>query len=452
MKSLAFHREQGPSIRFLNLIMLAAALIISGILSWAMTRTTQLYNESHEVTQNLIQLEENSSDLMEASDYLTEQIRAFVVTGEKRFLDNYFEEANVTKRREKALDTLKNSNEESVSYQNLLNAMYNSKELMYTEYYAARLAVEGYGYDINDYPEEIQNVKLKEPDSALSPEEKLDAAEDMLFDEAYFLKKDSIRENTDNCISLLEKEMAGRQLDAAKRLKRQVFVEHTLTVIQIVITILIVLLTALLVIIPLHEAVEKIRNERDINLKGAYEIRFLAKTYNLMYRTNLENKEKLSYAATHDKLTGLYNRRGYDYLIRNLDMETSTLLIIDLDDFKKVNDTYGHDTGDKVLTKAADTIYNSFRDQDYVCRIGGDEFAVIMVHSNSALKELIARKVELMNEKMKEESGQVPAASLSVGVAFGESGKLVDEIFKDADTALYEAKKNGKGRVFFSKV
>ena len=69
-------------------------------------------------------------------------------------------------------------------------------------------------------------------------------------------------------------------------------------------------LTAYLIIVPLTKAVDHIRDEQDVPLTGAYEVRFLAKTYNLMYQTNLVNKQKLSFEATHDKLTGRYNRRG----------------------------------------------------------------------------------------------------------------------------------------------
>ena len=102
--------------------------------------------------------------------------------------------------------------------------------------------------------------------------------------------------------------------------------------------LVIVLLTTSLVIRPLGVCIEKIRDEEDIPVKGAYEIKFLAKTYNLMHQTNLAKKKKLTYEATHDKLTGLYNRRGYDFLMENLELESCALLLIDLDKFKNINE------------------------------------------------------------------------------------------------------------------
>ena len=255
--------------------------------------------------------------------------------------------------------------------------------------------------------------------------------------------------NMDSCIDDLKVELKEEQNEAAEQLDHQVFVEHALTVVLIVIMLGIVLLTSRLIIAPIINAIFLIRDERDIPIEGAYEVRFLAKTYNLMFNNHQQSREKLTYEATHDKLTGLYNRRGYDFLIKNVDMETSTLIIIDLDKFKGINDTYGHDIGDKVLAKAADVIYNSFRNADYVSRIGGDEFAVIMVHSDAELVDLIRKKYEIMNEKMMDDEDGLPPISFSAGVAFGEVGKDVKSVFKGADEALYKAKEGGRSNICF---
>ena len=92
-------RKNGISLTRLNLNMLLIAVLVSIILFVSMQRTQSLYNETHSITQNLVSWKENSYQLQIASDYLTEQMRAFVVTGDKTYLDNYFEEVNVVKRR-----------------------------------------------------------------------------------------------------------------------------------------------------------------------------------------------------------------------------------------------------------------------------------------------------------------------------------------------------------------
>lgn len=451
MKSISFHKEQGISIRLVNIVMFVLALIASIMLFFAMRRTTNMYNESNRITQNTIELQNSANELMEASDYLTQEMQVFVVTGDRQHLDNYFNEAYIERRRDKALEELRSKNGKTMAYQNLQEAMDDSMELMNTELYAAKLAVIGYGYNLESFPVQVQNAQIKKNDLALSKEAKIRMAEDLMFDENYMAKKDSISKHIDFCLNDLMDEMNAKQQDMTNRVRKQVWFEHFLTWFLIVITLMVVLLTAKLIIVPIKKAVERIREEKDIPLSGAYEVRFLAKTYNLMYQTNVVNKEKLNYEATHDKLTGLYNRRGYEFLLSNVDMESATLLILDLDKFKQINDMYGHDMGDKVLIKTADVIYNSFRSQDYVCRIGGDEFAVIMVHCNSTLKELIERKVEIMNDKMQNAIDGVPAITVSVGAAFGEDGHSVDRIFKSADEALYNAKQSGSGRIKFAK-
>ena len=451
MKSISFHKEQGISIRLVNIVMFVLALIASIMLFFAMRRTTNMYNESNRITQNTIELQNSANELMEASDYLTQEMQVFVVTGDRQHLDNYFNEAYIERRRDRALEELRSKNGKTMAYQNLQEAMDDSMELMNTELYAAKLAVIGYGYNLESFPVQVQNAQIKKNDLALSKEAKIRMAEDLMFDENYMAKKDSISKHIDSCLNDLMDEMNAKQQDMTNRVRKQVWFEHFLTWFLIVITLMVVLLTAKLIIVPIKKAVERIREEKDIPLSGAYEVRFLAKTYNLMYQTNVVNKEKLNYEATHDKLTGLYNRRGYEFLLSNVDMESATLLILDLDKFKQINDMYGHDMGDKVLIKTADVIYNSFRSQDYVCRIGGDEFAVIMVHCNSTLKELIERKVEIMNDKMQNAIDGVPAITVSVGAAFGEDGHSVDRIFKSADEALYNAKHSGSGRIKFAK-
>lgn len=446
-------KKRGISVSRINIIMLISAFLISAVLFWAMGRTSILYDETHRLTRNLLTWRKDAYELQVASDYLTEQVRCFAVTGERQYLDNYFREAEVTRRRENALQTLQIEHTESEAITDLRDAMTQSENLMLKEYYAMRLAVEGYGYDLNEYPEVIQRVELSEEDIALKPEEQVYRASDYLFDDNYLLAKLRISNDMNSCLEILENEMNAKQNAVAAALKQQVAVEHVLTVILIGIMLAIVIVISRLVFKPLKKCVEIIRKEEEVPLKGAYEIRFLAKNYNLMYYTTKETENKLNFDANHDKLTGLFNRRGYDFFLNNVDMETSTLMIIDLDKFKSINDNYGHDTGDKAITKAAKIILNSFRSQDYVCRIGGDEFAVIMIRSDPSMKDLITRKVNMINEKLgKLDEDGVPAFSCSVGVAFGRVGLRTSELFKRADTALYNAKENGRnGVAFYSK-
>ena len=119
MKSFAFRKEQGISIRKLDIIFVVIAVLSSAVLFIAMNRTTSLHNKSTKLTREVIEAQKSADTLMEASDYLTEEMRKFVVTGERRYLNNYFEEAINRRRRENSLETLKKINPNSVAYNNL---------------------------------------------------------------------------------------------------------------------------------------------------------------------------------------------------------------------------------------------------------------------------------------------------------------------------------------------
>lgn len=443
--------KRGISLRKVNIAMLVISVLLSIGLIVAMNQTSSIYDETHEFTQNFIEWRTSSYDLMRASDYLTEQMQDFTVTGDREYLDNYFTEAKITKRREKALDVLSQDHSRTAAFRDLSAAMDESMSLMEREYYAARLTIMAYGYDVSEYPEEIQNVKLMAPDMELTSAQMKEMAMLMMHGEEYRKRKEVISNHMENCLNDLDAEMKEEQGKYAGKLRTQVVFEHILTILIIIMLLGVVILTYRLVILPLKNSVELIRDEEDLPVKGAYEIRFLAKTYNLIHHTNLQSKEKLTYEATHDKLTGLYNRRGYDFLMDNLDLETSALLLFDIDRFKYINDTFGHDIGDKILTRVADTILENFRSQDYVCRIGGDEMAVIMVHSDSSLATLLESKVKKINKMLSIKKDAEPTVKISAGVAFGEPDITVEKLFKHADTCLYEVKNGTQNEISFYK-
>ena len=124
--------------------------------------------------------------------------------------------------------------------------------------------------------------------------------------------------------------------------------------------------------------------------------------------------------------------------------------MIDVDKFKEYNDTYGHDVGDRVLKRVADVLSGSFRSEDFVARIGGDEFCVIMQHVNSDLRPLVEGKLRAINEKLGVPLDGLPVITLSIGAAFGDRLEADEDIFKDADDALYRVKRAGRGHFAFS--
>ena len=431
------------SIRNTNFLMTALTLVTSVLLLLATYQANKGYSDIRTSTENYIAWQREAYDLQRASDYLTEQVRCFTQTGDRQYLDNYFEEADVTRRRDKALAATSKYLGETPVYKALLAAMDESVALMEREFYAMRLTVEAYGYDVREYPEPVQAVEMAPADASLNAAGKEALARSMVFDDIYQGKKALISQRMDECLTELVKETESLQTATADELAHILSRQRLLIILTIAVILFTMLLTLLLVISPLLRAVVYIRADEPLPIKGSDEFQFLAKTYNLMYEANREQKEQLAYEATHDQLTGIYNRSGYDFILKNTDWAASALLLFDADRFKQINDTYGHEMGDRVLRRAAETIRQCFRSQDYVCRIGGDEFAVIMVHMADAHPDLIRDKVSQINQALGQPDGDIPPIHVSCGAIHGDHTNDTEKYFKQADAALYRVKGNG---------
>ncbi|MCR5451681.1 MAG: diguanylate cyclase [Lachnospiraceae bacterium] len=165
---------------------------------------------------------------------------------------------------------------------------------------------------------------------------------------------------------------------------------------------------------------------------------------------NFEHIQDLTKEATHDGLTGFLNKTNVsDQLTNVCAIEEGVLMIIDIDNFKLVNDIYGHDKGDKILSTFADLIRRYTRFEDITGRIGGDEFIAFLVgvKSDRPISDFTAR----MNEQLIIEAKQIFGDDMSIplGVSIGavyvpKSGNDYEELFHMADKALYNVKQNGK--------
>jgi len=152
-----------------------------------------------------------------------------------------------------------------------------------------------------------------------------------------------------------------------------------------------------------------------------------------------------------DPLTSLLNRRGFNTYAHPLlsilkrEKKPYSILFLDIDFFKKVNDTYGHDVGDKVLQELAQILLNFFRNSDLVARWGGEEF-IVMLHEcskNQAVEkaEILRKKIEAFKKK------DLPQFTISIGVKEGSYLNSINDSIQAADELLYTAKENGRNRI-----
>ena len=155
------------------------------------------------------------------------------------------------------------------------------------------------------------------------------------------------------------------------------------------------------------------------------------------------------YNATHDSLTGLYNRAGYDLFISGAELASTCMVLIDADHFKEINDGYGHEVGDRVLQKIANAIRTHFRADDFACRFGGDEFVVLMVHADESGRSQVRTRFAQINGELADTSDGLPAISISAGIAHGAGVPDAAALFDRADQALYRSKRDGRCRFTF---
>ncbi|MCR5281763.1 MAG: GGDEF domain-containing protein [Lachnospiraceae bacterium] len=435
--------KKGISHRLVHLWLVIIIVVFSGTVVYATMWLTDTFLDVTSASRQNTQLQHAAHELMNASDYLTEQVQRFTVDGDPGFMDRYFKEAFESKRREEAIETMASDARMEAARKRLQEAMDHSIELMDLEYYAMRLVVEAKGY--TEYPQILDEITLTNEDAAASAAQKMSLATELVHGDAYYEKKDAIREGMQASIDEVEKLTASIEQTEMNTLKKQIGVVRVAIVIQAMLIFFLIWLSTRLAINPIMGAVDEIKADHPIAEVGSNEFRYLARAYNKMYEKNKSSIESLSFKASHDELTGAYNRVGYDFLLSALSLETTYMMLFDLDDFKIINDTYGHEMGDRVLVKLVTVLKSVFRDDDSICRIGGDEFIVFLSHSGGLQPELIEKKVELINRALRDTKDGVPAVSVSVGIVNGRTASDTKELFEMTDEAMYQSKKKGKG-------
>ncbi len=172
----------------------------------------------------------------------------------------------------------------------------------------------------------------------------------------------------------------------------------------------------------------------------------------------VEARDALAHQATHDALTGALNRRAImdraraELSRQQRDGRILSIGMCDLDHFKRINDTYGHQIGDEVLVAFAKRVQDQLRSYDYVGRYGGEEFLVLTPLScggdDTDLYERLCARIA--DTPFTTTAGVIPV-TVSIGVAVGEALCSVDGLIADADAALYHAKANGRNRVLYAR-
>ena len=167
-------------------------------------------------------------------------------------------------------------------------------------------------------------------------------------------------------------------------------------------------------------------------------------------------QRETEHAANSDALTGLNNRRWLEEMMVRFkgkalnELQPVSVLMLDVDHFKRFNDTYGHKAGDLVLQMVAQTMRKRLRPSDMVARYGGEEFMVLLPHTALTEAQVVAERLRKGVEQCKVDADQgqeLPPVTISVGVAPWHQGESLEDMVEAADKALYRAKANGRNRI-----
>jgi diguanylate cyclase (GGDEF)-like protein len=177
--------------------------------------------------------------------------------------------------------------------------------------------------------------------------------------------------------------------------------------------------------------------------KHLYSVVFTDITKEENYKFELEN------LSIRDPLTNIGNRRYFTTQLQEYVTNSKrypmciSLIMFDIDFFKKINDTYGHDVGDDVLVFYTKLIQEHLRENDIFCRIGGEEFMIILPYITKEQAEVVAEKLRALVEASRE----IVPLSMSFGVSEYKEGEEIKTFLKRVDDAVYDAKENGRNRV-----
>ncbi len=444
---------KGIRIRTVSYGMILISAVLYVLLIIATIKASQEYSVMITSTDDYITCQKSAAEIADASNYLTEQIRLYVMTTQPEYMEAYFTEANVTRRRESALEELKQYHVGKEAFEFLEDALSHSNKLMEREIYAVKLIAVSQNANMNDFPEEVRNMELSAEDRDLAPEKMEEKARETVFGAGYQDAKTLINNDISYFVnSAIDITNQGQQssLDTLKgTMSRQKIFISILFVLNLITFSMVILL----IVKPLQLYINCIKEEKRLDITGSYEFKYLALTYNDIYEVKASHEALLRHRAEHDPLTGLINRGAFDQMKQFFVINPCplALLIIDVDQFKQVNDNFGHEVGDQILKKVATVIKDRFRTKDYPARIGGDEFAVIVTEVTEEMKDTIFNKATAMNDILKNPTDGLPPVSLSIGGAFSAQG-FSEDLYVKADSALYVVKEHGRcGCRFYEK-
>ena len=171
----------------------------------------------------------------------------------------------------------------------------------------------------------------------------------------------------------------------------------------------------------------------------------VTKKYDEIFQLKEKLLEEANYKSSHDTLTNLYNRAHFEKEVKQLMQQNIpfSIVFLDLDNFKYVNDTFGHDKGDYILKSTAEILRKNLKGKDIIARFGGDEFVIAVVECNKECAKKMFKKIQDEINYIFQDYG----VTASIGIAYFPEIKDYEKLLKEADEKMYKSKKSGKNKI-----
>ena len=405
-----------------------------------------------------------ADELRQSSDDLTKMARAYVITHDPHFKEDYYKILKIRNGEEprpkdyegiywdlspkirKIMHPLQKPSSLESQMQKLPYSDFELKKLKESKINSDKLAL--LEQDAFAKSEKSKNLKL---DTSIA----------LLHSKEYFQAKENIMLPIDVFLTAVRKRTRQKIVDAHHKIDTIYKEIALLFIINIIILLLAIYVLRKKILAPieyLHQAILAFRNnEKEIPKQKFYkdEIGQMIEQFFEMKEKIDQDNEKLRQLATTDPLTKIYNRRAFFEIANSFftlakreEIELS-ILILDIDFFKKVNDTYGHVAGDRILQHLAQVVQETLRKSDIFARYGGEEFIVLLPNTSLDAAQHVAQKIRQQVERTPCHIDDIDIfITISIGgSAYKKEDNSLNEIILRADKALYLAKENGRNRV-----
>ena len=433
------NQSRGIHLNHLNVLLIFIGLVIALFMVFSMYQTNNSFNQIVNVTEAYLSAQQTAGMLSNVSSEMSEQCAAFIHSGTPDPTYAYAGQLNAIDAQIEANAAYADTGESEDEF--LVKALAAFRTKIATETRAMRLMADTLPMGLEAFPPLIQQTELSEEDQALSPEEKKSTALALIGSEEYLACEKTISEAVDDSHRVASEKGKNRAMQTAAQVKKVMRRQKLLVLLFVVVAMVALIMNRALIISPIQRSVDKLDKREPLPVEGSYEVRHLANVYNEVLKDNAEKTAALSHAATHDFLTGLKNRAEFDRLYKESKEEKVGIMVADVDRVKQFNDEFGHEVGDRVLKAVADKLTEHFRPEDHVCRIGGDEFCIIMPGLGQAQAGTVTEKVRKINHELQEAGTGLPPITISAGFAFWDRPDPGESLFRDADNTLLSVKK-----------